>query len=410
MFKEILDFIKNNKWYVLLVIGLLGLYFYQFHGGLSTESEKWDHFGSYIGGIFSAVTLLSVLHGMQLERKRFNDQKIEFESEKKEQEDRRRKEDFERTFFMMLEQHNTKLKNLESLMLNKKEVRLIDKYYEYILSEESFSKLRNDLSKNDKLYSEIDSYSITLYRVLKFIHKNMELNVDYEYSGLLRSFLSRKMLVILAFNICNREEQYGKYIDCINKLFFFEHLSLDELELRFISFISGLEYDKTLDLMNKLKDKIENLHELIEYENEDGEVEFASSLYSIIENDILSRNLEYSIDSSGEEICTYSIKDCMEMISVDTILNILIKRHNDIPLEESDFKISDKYKDIGMEEDEYGEVHYIKFHRVENMDINSDTLFINVLSNFSSEAFSDNPKEKFENLKKIYGLFIKREN
>ena len=107
---------------------------------------------------------------------------------------------------MMLEQHNTKLKNLESLMLNKKEVRLIDKYYEYILSEESFSKLRNDLSKNDKLYSEIDSYSITLYRVLKFIHKNMELNVDYEYSGLLRSFLSRKMLVILAFNICNREE------------------------------------------------------------------------------------------------------------------------------------------------------------------------------------------------------------
>ena len=63
-----------------------------------------------------------------------------------------------------------------------------------------------------------------------------------------------------------------------------------------------------------------------------------------------------------------------------------------------------------MEEDEYGEVHYNKFHRVENMDINSDTLFINVLSNFSSEAFSDNQKEKFENLKKIYGLFIKREN
>lgn len=52
MIREVIDFIKNNKWYVLLVVLLLGLYFYQFHGGLSSDSEKWDHFGSYIGGIF----------------------------------------------------------------------------------------------------------------------------------------------------------------------------------------------------------------------------------------------------------------------------------------------------------------------------------------------------------------------
>ncbi|HDL1827867.1 TPA: hypothetical protein PWX83_002075, partial [Mannheimia haemolytica] len=109
MIREVIDFIKNNKWYVLLVVLLLGLYFYQFHGGLSSDSEKWDHFGSYIGGIFSAVTLLSVLHGMQLERKRFKEQKEEFENDKRVLEKRRRKEDFERTFFMMLEQHNLKI-------------------------------------------------------------------------------------------------------------------------------------------------------------------------------------------------------------------------------------------------------------------------------------------------------------
>lgn len=32
MIREVIDFIKNNKWYVLLVVLLLGLYFYQFHG------------------------------------------------------------------------------------------------------------------------------------------------------------------------------------------------------------------------------------------------------------------------------------------------------------------------------------------------------------------------------------------
>lgn len=138
MLKEIWDFIKNNKWYVLFVMGLLGLYFYQFHGGLSSESEKWDHFGSYVGGIFSAVTLLSVLHGMQLERKRFNEQRIEFENEKKEQEERRKKEDFERTFFMMLEQHNLKLNTVGQETINEVYDKIISNY-------ESFDSLRNKI-------------------------------------------------------------------------------------------------------------------------------------------------------------------------------------------------------------------------------------------------------------------------
>lgn len=34
MIREVIDFIKNNKWYVLLVVLLLGLYFYQFSRGI----------------------------------------------------------------------------------------------------------------------------------------------------------------------------------------------------------------------------------------------------------------------------------------------------------------------------------------------------------------------------------------
>lgn len=42
------------------------------------------------------------------------------------------------------------------------------------------------------------------------------------------------------------------------------------------------------------------------------------------------------------------------------------------------------------------------------MEANNDTLFIHILTTFSSEAFSENQKEKFDNLKKLYSLFIKR--
>lgn len=131
MVREIIDFIKNNKWYVLLVFILLGLYFYKFHGKLSSESQDWGHFGSYIGGIFSAVTLLSVLHGMQLERKRFNEQKEEFENEKRALEEQRRKDDFERTFFRLLEYHNDKLFKIE---YSENEISIVDEIYQDIIA------------------------------------------------------------------------------------------------------------------------------------------------------------------------------------------------------------------------------------------------------------------------------------
>lgn len=252
MFKEIVNFIKNNKWYVLLVVGLLGLYFYKFHGELSSNSEKWDHFGSYIGGIFSAVTLLSVLHGMQLERKRFNEQRAEFEKERKEQEERRRKEDFERTFFMMLEQHNETLRFLENKdngtqnikgnssyqVIDKKSI--VDNVYSSIFENANgFQELRN-LMKDDVDYIDINAYFLNLYRILKFVHKNKEINIDNEYSSLLRSFLSRKMLLILAYHLCGREDDYCDYKLYIKEFAFFEHLDLLEIEKDFvINFVSN---------------------------------------------------------------------------------------------------------------------------------------------------------------------------
>lgn len=375
---------------ILLTILAFGAYWY-FAGrlGISNNGSDWADFGSYAGGIFAALAFLVVIYQ-------------NYQRDKEQQ-----KQDFEKTFSMMLEHHNAKLKSLESLRLNKSKKRLIDKYYNLILSNESFSKLRDDLSNNDGVYSEIDSYSLTLYRLLKFIYKNIDLNKDKEYSSFLRSFLSRKILVILAFNICNREKQYERYIECINKLSFFEHLNLDELEYRFISFASGLDYKEALSLIKEYKDNIEEMYSNREYENEDGEIVDISPPYQYFENTILTEGLVYDIDGSIINTDTHE-NNCKKWISINTILKILLKKNRNIPLEDSDFKIDNEYKWIGEFKDEYGDMFYDKFHRVEDMEANNDTLFIHILTTFSSEAFSENQKEKFDNLKKLYSIFIKR--
>ncbi|EJP28366.1 hypothetical protein HMPREF1128_1992 [Haemophilus sputorum HK 2154] len=365
---------------IFLTILAFGAYWY-FAGrlGISNNGSDWADFGSYAGGIFAALAFLVVIYQ-------------NYQRDKEQQ-----KQDFEKTFSMMLEHHNAKLENLESLMLDKSGERLIDNYYNQILSKESFSKLREFSSNNDKFFSEIDSYLLTLYRLLKFIYKNMDLNKDKEYSGFLRSFLSRKMLVILAFNICNREKQYERYIECINKLSFFEHLNLDELEYRFISFASGLDYKDALSLIKKHKDNIEEMYSEQEYKNEDGTIEYMPPPYSDFRDSILS-----------EDGCNTDENRIRKWISINTILNILFKKKRNSPLKDSDFEFDKEFRSIGEFEDEYGYIVYRKFHRVENMEDNKDTLFIHILTTFSSEAFSENQKEKFDNLKKLYSIFIKR--
>lgn len=265
MLKEIWDFIKNNKWYVLLVIGLLGLYFYQFHGGLSSESEKWDHFGSYVGGIFSAVTLLSVLHGMQLERKRFNDQRIEFENEKKEQEERRKKEDFERTFFIMLEQHNHKVNFLFDKKINQGNVELsvIDFLYQELLKYpriEEGCNIRERVEFGDlkEKYEYIDSYFLSLYKLLDFLYINSNFDINNKYSDVLISYIPSKLLVILSYHLYERRNSSLNYIKYVNNFSLFRNVELFILEAVFISKISLLkEYEvfKLIDLIksNQLK-------------------------------------------------------------------------------------------------------------------------------------------------------------
>ncbi|MDG2956155.1 putative phage abortive infection protein [Bisgaard Taxon 10/6] len=226
MLKEIFNFIKNNKWYVLLVLGLLGLYFYQFHGGLSSDSEKWDHFGSYIGGIFSAVTLLSVLHGMQLERKRFNEQKEEFEKDKKEQEERRRKEDFERNFFILLEQKNIKQKNLKKDIEKIIEVICSNNTYYLFMANRNDYDFSEKFKENRELYTKFLPYYLCLISIIKYLYDNREYDEQNSYLNLLKSVLdSNDMILLACLSLGRNEKEY------ISDLSLFQNLDLKFLEI-----------------------------------------------------------------------------------------------------------------------------------------------------------------------------------
>lgn len=237
------SFIEKNLWWLLLIIGLISLsvYFWQFHGTLSNKSDKWDHFGGYIGGIFSGMAFLALIAEMRankkdkkIQEKRYQYQIQNLKEQKEEQDKRWKKESFERTFFMMLEQFNRKLNSLD----DKENIADI---YSIILRNKDFIITRSNLEngENRSTYSNLNQLFINLYRILKFINNFKELNDEEKrtYSSLLRSYLSREYLVILGFHLCYRQNniQYRSFIKLIEKYNFFEHIGLSVLEIEFWS-------------------------------------------------------------------------------------------------------------------------------------------------------------------------------
>lgn len=210
---------------MLFIIFTLGIYLITFGKyGVSNDSEQWDHFGSYVGGMFSALAFLGVLYQLQ--------------SAKQDQE----KQDFERTFFMMLGHHNSKLRFLEEKSNGKNGKSIIDLMYERLFRFTSLEKIRINTDIEDDIYLDINSYFLNLYRILKFINKNVHFNVDNEYSSLLRSFLSRKVLLILAYHLCERDDSFNEYISLVNKFHFLEHIDFHPLEANFVSCNLDLPY------------------------------------------------------------------------------------------------------------------------------------------------------------------------
>lgn len=305
--RDIVEIIKIIKKYwisitaMLFIIFTLGIYLITFGKyGVSNDSEQWDHFGSYVGGMFSALAFLGVVYQLQ--------------SAKQDQE----KQDFERTFFMMLEHHNSKLRFLEEKSNGKDGKSIIDLMYERLFGFTSLEKIRRNTDIEDDIYLDINSYFLNLYRILKFINKNVHFNVDNEYSSLLRSFLSRKVLLVLAYHLCERDDSFNEYISLVNKFHFLEHLDFHSLELNFVSCNLRIPY-------NYLYEPLRNNMAYNEFVNAN------KKYWSSLSRHLLENNIDLSMvenffnqRNKNKEIPTFCCKNNPDTkISADILIFIL---------------------------------------------------------------------------------------
>lgn len=362
------SFIEKNLWWILLVLGLiaLGLYFYKFNNGfqgLAGSTSEWDHFGSYIGGIFSGMAFLALIAEMRANKKREKKQESRYqkqindlekekeeqdkrwEKEKEEQDKRWKKEDFERTFFMMLSQFNEKLSFLNNSDINNIYDSIVPISFSY------FNTIRNNV-ENEK-YSDINMLFINLYRILKFIDEShFEINNKKLYTGILRSYLSRKFLVILGFHLLYRDSSYNNYIEYINKYSIFEHIGLKYLEIKVIK--------NNLKLTNPLHDSIDD------------------KKYKTIIDYILIKKDEYNIKS------TYNNPDLNKIIS-------LSKPSNDICYKFIQARIKGELFKFPGEFNKINESSY-------------DFIFMHLIANFKPEAFANSLE--YRDTTTIYNLYI----
>lgn len=347
------SFIEKYLWQIILAIGLifLFLYFYQFHGKLSSNSDEWDKFGSYVGGIFSGMAFLALIAEMRANKKekklqeaRYLTEIEDLKKEKDEQDKRWKKEDFERTFFMMLSQFNEKLSFLNNSDINN--------IYDSIVpnSFSCFNTIRNNV-ENEK-YSDINMLFINLYRILKFIDEShFEISNKKLYTGILRSYLSRKFLVILGFHLLYRDSSYNNYIEYINKYNIFEHIGLKYLEIKIIK--------------NNLK--------------------LTDLLYSCIKDKEYKTIIDYILIKKDE----HNIKNTYNNPGLNKIINI--------KLSESSNDICNKFIQARIKGEPF------KFPGGFN-ESSYDFIFMHLIANFKPEAFANSLE--YRDTTTIYNLYI----
>ena len=363
------SFIEKNLWWILLVLGLiaLGLYFYKFNNGfqgLAGSTSEWDHFGSYIGGIFSGMAFLALIAEMRANKKREKKQESRYqkqindlekekeeqdqrwEKEKEEQDKRWKKEDFERTFFMMLSQFNEKLSFLNNSDINNIYDSIVLNSFSY------FNTIRNNV-ENEK-YSDINMLFINLYRILKFIDEShFEINNKKLYTGILRSYLSRKFLVVLGFHLLYRDSSYNNYIEYINKYNIFEHIGLKYLEIKVIK--NNLKL--TNNLNNSIKD--EKYKTIIDYIliKKDG-----YNIKNTYNNPDLNKIIKTKLSKPSKKICNKFIQ---------------------ARIKGTPFKIPGKINESGY-----------------------DFIFMHLIANFKPEAFANSLE--YRDTTTVYNLYISK--
>lgn len=212
-----------------------------------SDTAKWGAFGDFVGGLLNPVVAFLALfwltRSITIQREELRDTKRALGD----QAETAKKQNFEGTFFSLLDQHN---KVLESLQHAEKDrdgaswTRIKFIHLEVFRGMNSLSTANYRLKKFD---GEVGHYFRILYQIFKFISINApgtNLSSDFSgdallatapskseklYSNIVRSFLSEKVAQLLAVNCyCNNPQStYWAYKCLVERYAILEHMPFD---------------------------------------------------------------------------------------------------------------------------------------------------------------------------------------
>ncbi|HCU84862.1 putative phage abortive infection protein [Methylophilus sp. UBA6697] len=236
---------------------VFGFYFYNFHGDLiTTTNGEWGTFGDFVGGtlnpFFSFLSFIALLTTINLQRKELKASRKELKASTKQlkrtanaqemaqdalakQLETQSKQQFENTFFSLLDQHNKLLEFHQNDIARALHNIVIARRYP------TLSSAKTDLTTYN---ASIGQYFRVLYQLLKLIANsipNSNIYPDFSvdsikesafapdekmYSNIVRSFLNYDVTQLLAINCyCSSDQDtYFKFKLLIERYAFLEHM------------------------------------------------------------------------------------------------------------------------------------------------------------------------------------------
>jgi hypothetical protein len=254
---------------VVFIVGVFMHYYFHFNVDSNSDQQNWGTFGDYIGGtlnpILSFLSLMALLGTIVLQSKELKLTRKELKQTRQElsrsakaqkatkeildkQSETLERQQFESTFFSLLDQHNKMLENLNKPRGNGQQnfgtnLDLIKNY--------AFNPHIPDLGTAKLALEQQNAvcghYFRVLYQLLKFIAINAPGSVIDEafkeddiqssvvtpnekmYSNIVRSFLGYDITQLLAINCfcANSNDSYWKYKLLIERYGFFEHMPFE---------------------------------------------------------------------------------------------------------------------------------------------------------------------------------------
>lgn len=235
LFSENASFILAFTGFVVL-ISTITLFFVNFGSFTSKiDSDKLDHFGSFIGGLVGAMWSLASfillyvslqqqkedvkltnealrlqIEEFRLQQKELEGTKIALEEQGKTQELQR----FETTFFNLLEFHNQVVRNL-NLNADKEGFDFLSSFYHNHFRGQPLERIRL-IIKNNNEYSKILPYFEYIENVFEYIW-NSKIKDKQFYANLLMSQLNDyRIQLILTY--CTQKDNFKSLIYNINSL------------------------------------------------------------------------------------------------------------------------------------------------------------------------------------------------